>query len=145
MAVNMQCLHYRLLPQFSCIRFYMEKAGFTWCSSKTMDILWKEVLVNLLERRSVFSTNISIFDTIFRNPSMKTQGTQQNRGTSGTTKRTFNTLKRTHFPVHIRNVHKWVFLGCVVHHLAFTAQPRGQTGMGKWLRVHVWGGGISCK
>ena len=72
---------------------------------------------------------------------MKTRGTHQNRGTSGTIKRTFNTLKRTHFPVHIRNVHKWVFLGCVVHHLAFTAEPRELTGMGQvftFARMEWW-------
>ena len=47
-----------------------------------------------------------------------------------------NILKRQHFPVYIRGVHKLnthlcILLGCAVHHLACTAQPRGHTGLGQ--------------
>ena len=41
-----------------------------------------------------------------------------------------------HFPVHIRGVHKQnthlrMPLGCAVHHIAYTVQPRGHIGMGQ--------------
>ena len=49
----------------------------------------------------------------------------------------------TIFPVHIRGIHKWntilcTPLGCAVHHLPCTAQPKERTGMGQ---VFTFAGG----
>ena len=49
-------------------------------------------------------------------------------------------LIRLHFPVHIRDTHRWnthlcmpSTRGCTVHHLACSVQPRGQTRTGQVL------------